>query len=65
MDTVPQLSLDIIDLVRSRGKLTLSEATLALDKNKRTIKAHIAKLVKEKYLQMNGVGKATFYTLYS
>ncbi len=63
LEVISELSASILTLIKSRGKLTLSEAALALDKNKRTVKDHISKLVKDKHLKMNGIGKATFYTL--
>ena len=63
MAVIPELSANILILVKSRGRLTLTEATMATGKNKRTVKAHIAKLVKDRYLQMQGAGKSTFYTL--
>lgn len=60
---LPDLSLQILDIVRSHGRTTLSDAVAATGGNRNTVKRHLQKLVAEGYLLKQGVGKATWYVL--
>lgn len=60
---LPDLSLQILDLVRSRGRTTLADTVAATQGNRNTVKRHIQKLVAEGYLLKQGVGKSTWYIL--
>ncbi|WP_449435449.1 Fic family protein [Pedobacter steynii] len=59
---LPQLSLDILELVKSRGQLTISDIVVITKANRNTIKKHLENLVLQKQLQKHGIGKGTFYT---
>ncbi len=60
---LPELSLQILQLVKSRGKVTISDIVSITGANRNTVKKHLEALVNTKRLQKNGVGKGTWYTL--
>ena len=58
---LPKLSVDLLALVKAHGQLTTSQAEQQTGANRATIKAHLAKLVKEGHLAKHGVGRGTWY----
>ena len=60
---LPELSLQILYMVRSRGKATISEIITVTDANRNTVKRHLEKLVGSNRLRKHGAGKGTWYTL--
>jgi len=60
---LPELSLQILDTIRSHGRTTLSAAVAATSGNRNTVKRHLQNLVAEGYLLKQGRGKATWYIL--
>jgi Fic family protein len=63
MNQLPELSLQIIELIKSRGRVTVKDTVSITKANRNTIKKHLEMLVKKNYLQQNGSGKGTWYTL--
>lgn len=62
---LPALSADLVGLARERGRITLAEAELRTGANRATIKAHLAKLVKDGHLAKHGAGRGTWYVVTS
>ncbi|WPV70556.1 Fic family protein [Chitinophaga sp. LS1] len=60
---LPELSLQILQLVQSRGKATISDIVTITNANRNTTKKHLEMLVETKRLQKNGIGKGTWYTI--
>jgi Fic family protein len=60
---LPELSLQILQLVKSRGRATISDIVTITNANRNTIKKHLETLVGTKHLKKNGVGKGTWYSL--
>lgn len=58
---LPELSLKILEIAKSRGRITVKEAVAITNANRNTIKKHLESLVENKHLQKNGVGKGTWY----
>ena len=58
---LPQLSADLVSLAREHGRLTTSQAERQTGANRATIKAHLAKLVKDGHLVKQGAGRGTWY----
>jgi len=63
MAKLPELSLKILELTKSRGKITIAESVLLTGANRNTIKKHLENLVQNNYLKQSGTGKGTWYTL--
>lgn len=63
MAQLPELSLQILELVKSRGRITNNDAVTLTGANRNTVKKHFENLVEQNHLQKNGVGKGTWYSL--
>jgi Fic family protein len=60
---LPELSLQILELTKSRGRITISNIVTLTGANRNTIKKHLEMLVERKQLVQNGTGKSTWYSL--
>ncbi len=60
---LPALSLQILELAKSRGRITISEIVLLTNANRNTVKRHLEKLVSSNHLQQHGAGRGSWYTL--
>lgn len=60
-EKLPELSLEILELVKAHGRLNVNEITSATGANKNTVKKHIQQLVATSYITMQGQGKSTWY----
>ncbi len=60
---LPELSLKILGLVKSRGRITISEIVTITGANRNTVKKHLESLVNAKHLVKHGVSKGVWYSL--
>ncbi|MBN8676520.1 MAG: Fic family protein [Chitinophagales bacterium] len=60
---LPELSLHILELVKSRGRITISDIVTLTNANRNTIKKHLEALVDIKQLAQHGTGKGTWYSI--
>lgn len=60
---LPELSVQILELCRERGRVTVAEAKKATGANRNTIKDHIKALTKAGHLTRHGAGRGTWYGL--
>lgn len=58
-----ELSLQIIALTKSRGRISISEIVTLTNANRNTVKKHLESLVAGKHLQQNGSGRGSWYCL--
>jgi Fic family protein len=63
MGQLPELSAQILELVRSLGRITVREVVTLTKANRSTIKKHLEMLVDNNYLKQNGIGKGTWYSI--
>tara|TARA_R110000868_G_scaffold177713_5_gene416755 strand:- start:584 stop:1642 length:1059 start_codon:yes stop_codon:yes gene_type:complete len=61
LGTLPELSLQIIDAVKERGRVTIGELVTLTGANRNTVKKHLAALVEANHLSQHGTGKGTWY----
>lgn len=61
--SLPALSRQIVELVKTRGEITIKDIEEATSANRNTIKAHIKKLAEGDYLVPVGKGRGACYTL--
>lgn len=59
---LPPLSLRILELLKSRGRITISEVVALTQANRNTVKKHLETLVDAKHIRQNGSGKGTWYS---
>lgn len=60
---LPELSLQIVELVRTRGRIKMSEVVQATGANRNTIKHHLRNLVGDGHLSQQGSGRGVWYGL--
>lgn len=60
---MPRLSVQIIELIKSRGVTSLGEAAAVLGANRNTVKVHFRNLVADGYLEKEGVGRGIRYRI--
>lgn len=63
LEKLPELSTQIIKLVKDRGRATISDIVNITKENRNTIKGHLQNLVKSRHLIPQGKGKGTWYKL--
>ncbi len=61
MGALPELSLQIIDVIKERGRITIGEIVSLTGANRNTVKKHLASLVEARHISQQGVGKGTWY----
>ncbi len=60
---LPELSLQILELCRERGRVSVSEATKVTGANRNTIKDHLKALTRAGHISRHGAGRGTWYGL--
>jgi Fic family protein len=61
MSALPELSLQIIDAVKERGRISIGEIVTLTGANRNTVKKHLASLVEAKHLSQHGTRRGTWY----
>lgn len=59
----PEYAQVILELLGSRGRITVGELEKLTSYSRHSLKKHLEKLVKTKQIRQNGAGKGTWYTL--
>ncbi len=60
---LPELSVQILELCRERGRVTVAEVSKLTNVSRNTVKDHVAALTEKGYLVRHGAGRGTWYTL--
>ncbi|NTV53634.1 MAG: Fic family protein [Candidatus Firestonebacteria bacterium] len=60
---LPELAVQILDFVRSHGRVTIGEMVRMTGANRNTLKEHLRNLVKKNNLAQKGSGRGTWYAL--
>ncbi|MFV2081668.1 MAG: Fic family protein [bacterium] len=63
LEQLSTLSLEILQVVGERGRLTMADAVTLTGANRNTLKVHFRRLVKQGRLVQHGTGKGTWYSL--
>ncbi len=63
MGQLSELSIQILELAKSRGRVTVREIVTITNANRNTIEKHLESLVENNYLQQRGTGKGTWYSI--
>ncbi len=63
LGNLPELSVQILELCREHGRVTIAEATKVTGANRNTIKDHIKALKRVGHLVQHGAGRGTWYGL--
>lgn len=60
---LPELSVQILELCRKRGRVTVAEIVKVTGTSRNTIKDHIKALTRVGHLEQHGAGRGTWYAL--
>jgi Fic family protein len=60
---LPKLSMQILELCRERGRVTVAEVSKLTNVSRNTVKDHLAALTEKGHLVRHGAGRGTWYTL--
>jgi Fic family protein len=60
---LPELSVQILELCRERGRITVAEAVKATGANRHTIKDHLKALARAGHIAQHGAGRGVWYGL--
>jgi len=60
---LPALALQILELAKSRGRVTVKDIVSITNANRNTVKKQLGFLVENNHLRQSGVGKGTWYSL--
>jgi predicted ArsR family transcriptional regulator len=60
---LPELSVQILELCRERGRATVAEVAKATGANRNTIKDHLKALKNAGYIRQHGAGRGSWYGL--
>ena len=63
MGSLPEVSAQLLDLVRDHGRLTIGDAERLTGQNRNTLKQHFRTLVADGHLSLNGAGRGAWYSL--
>ncbi|MGK7932645.1 MAG: DUF977 family protein [Microcystaceae cyanobacterium] len=58
----PALSVNILELVKERGRITTKEIEIDTGESRSTIKARLKELCQQKQLRRHGKGRSTWYS---
>jgi predicted HTH transcriptional regulator len=60
---LPELSVNLLELTRERGRITIADAAKIIGSSRNTIKDHIKALTDAGHLSRHGAGRGTWYSL--
>ena len=63
LDALPPLSVQILDIVRTQGRITVAEAAKITGTSRNTVKDHLKALSDAGHLVRHGAGRGTWYAL--
>jgi len=63
VESLPEISLKIIDIAKQHGRVTVSEAVNLTGANRNTIKDHFKSLMKLGHLTLHGAGRGSWYSI--
>ncbi len=63
LGALPELSIQLLELARDHGRLTVAEASNVTGSSRNTIKDHLKNLTNNGHLARHGAGRGTWYSL--
>ena len=63
LDSLPPLSLEILDIARTQGRVTVADAAKITGTSRNTVKDHLKALTESGHLARHGAGRGTWYAL--
>lgn len=63
LGSLPALSLQILDIARTQGRVTVADAATITNTSRNTVKNHLKTLTNQGHLSRHGAGRGTWYEL--
>ena len=63
LQALPQLAIDILELIKTNGRVTTAEIIMATQANRATVRKRLEDLVRSNLILQHGKGKGTWYSL--
>lgn len=63
MDSLPEISLKILDHIKQHGRVTIGEMAKLTGLNRNTLKEHFRSLTEKGYISLHGSGRGSWYSL--
>ena len=63
LNSLPPLSVQILEIVREHGRVTVADAAKITGTSRHTVKDHLKALTKSGHLQLHGAGRGAWYGL--
>lgn len=63
LQALPQLAIDILELIKTNGRITTAEIIMATQANRATVRKRLEDLVRSNLILQHGKGKGTWYSL--
>jgi Fic family protein len=60
---LPDLSIQILDILKARGRITIGEAVIITGANRNTLKPHFKHLLEQGFIELHGRGRGAWYGL--
>ena len=60
---LPDLSIQILDVLKDRGRVTIGEAVSITGANRNTLKPHFKNLLEKGLIELHGRGRGAWYGL--
>ncbi len=60
---LPDLSIQILDLLKDRGRITIGETVMITGANRNTLKPHFKYLIEKGLVELHGRGRGAWYSL--
>ena len=60
---LPALTLQLLELTKERGRITVADGVTLTGANRNTVKAHLKQLVSDGHFAMHGAGRGVWYAL--
>ncbi len=60
---LPDLSIQILDILKARGRITIGEAVVITGANRNTLKPHFKHLLEQGLIELHGRGRGAWYGL--
>ena len=60
---LPDLSIQILDILKDRGRITIGDAVVITGANRNTLKPHLKHLLEQSLIELHGRGRGAWYGL--
>jgi Fic family protein len=60
---LPELSIQVLDILKEGGRITIGEAVVITGANRNTLKQHFKNLLDRRFIKLHGKRRGAWYSL--